>query len=51
MRDNEKKAVIKLLEDAEIDKFFGEITFKLRDGKIYQIVKGQSLMLEDLIQS
>jgi uncharacterized protein YjgD (DUF1641 family) len=51
MKEVEKKAILKLLEDAEKDKFFGEITFKLRDGKIYQIVKGQSLMLEQLTES
>jgi hypothetical protein len=48
MKEAAKKAIIRLIEDAENDQFYGEIVFKIKDGKIYHILKSQSLKLEDL---
>lgn len=36
------------LDDAEDERFFGEIIFKYREGAIYQIVKSQSMKPEDI---
>lgn len=51
MTDPEKQAFIKLLEDAENGKFYGEIVFKYRAGQCFNIIKGESLMPEDLVKT
>jgi hypothetical protein len=48
MKENTKRAIIKFLEEAESDAFFGSVEFKFKEGKIYHIEKRQSLKLEDI---
>lgn len=50
MTDKAKQAYIKLLEEAEQSSFFGEIIFKYRGGQLYNIIKGQSLIPEDIFK-
>lgn len=51
MKESAKVAVMKLIDDAEEQNFYGEITIKFRDGQCYQLVKTQSLMLDDVSQT
>jgi len=50
MKDTEKAAYTRLLEVAETERFYGEVTFRFRDGKLFQISKNQSIKPEDLVK-
>jgi hypothetical protein len=48
MKESSKNAIVKMLEEAEKEKFYGELTFKFKEGQIYHVYKGQSIKLEDI---
>jgi hypothetical protein len=49
MTEDSKKGIIKLLEKAENEKFFGEVAFRFRDGELYLVFKSESIKPEDLM--
>lgn len=48
MKPTSYERIMQLLEEAEDEDFFGEITFRFRNGNIYHVLKSQSLLFDEL---
>jgi hypothetical protein len=48
MTKTDLEKIVSFMQESEKDEFFGEITFKFKNGKIYAITKTATFRPEDL---